>query len=564
MSPAPAVSIIKNKRMSVKRPQAFLVLALVLSFGCRKGATTSQDDKHSSSDASQRGNPRNVQSLEKQKSTKLGQSSDDSISLRTIIATCESLKKGDGTGAINVLELSSAYKELAKIDPKLALEHFSDPKSFYSFGPALGGVLEIVAARDPALMTEWLKQNLTGYEDINQAAPLVSLTLDKLAAADPERALALFKALEIPPTMKVSAIRALFKGLATKSPSEIIELSASIDPSLVPSALAGAVSGICGKDPAFAQTIASAISDPEVRRQSLDTVFASWFQSDSALASEELMKLDQKLAEELLIGGAQNPKSAFYIISQSNPGLLISMLDGLYPTSLNRDVFMKAVAQTVSGQTEKTFSMISQMPEGDMKIDLYKEAYSTLGREDPDGAMSMLAAETNPAIRAAALTQIAGSIGNRGMDESLRFLDQLNDKDEKSAVLSAAFNSICHSDLESAADYLTNIEEQSVNLSPQEKDRGCQVVAYRLASKSVDEARNWMSLLPSADQPQAMTGIAHQIAEKDVTELGNFLNSLEKDQAWAAGVRVMISTVESSDAQTASSWKQELKKLEGK
>lgn len=68
-----------------------------------------------------------------------------------------------------------------------------------------------------------------------------------------------------------------------------------------------------------------------------------------------------------------------------------------------------------------------------------------------------------------------------------------------------------------------------------------------------------MSKLPQEEQPHAMTGIASQMAQRDVRSLGEYLNSIEKNQVWAAGVRVLISTVESGDADTANKWKQILK-----
>jgi hypothetical protein len=540
----------------MKRLHALVFFALLVSVSCRERATQSQANDDGTAARSRRLDSR--QSTELRESAKLDKRFDDTDSLDSILATCERLKKGDGTGNINILELNSAYRQLANINPKLALDHFSDPKSFYAIGPALAGVLEIAVAQNPELVTQWLEQSLAGYEDIGQAAPFVSMTLDKLAAADPKKALAAFKRLEIPTSMKQSAIHALFRGVATKHPSEVIALSATIDPSFVPYALAGAANGAFERDPATAKTIAFSIPDDEVRKNTLNRMFAKWFESDSKTAGDELMKLDQKLVQNLLIEGVGSPQSAFYGLAKSSPAALLSLMDEIYPTRLNQDFFKAAIARTIIAEPEKSLDTISNLPEGKLKLDLYKEALSSLARENPKQTLEILTAEKDPALRMAVLPQVGEALGRRGMNETLRYLNQLDDLSDKSTAFSSAFNSICHSDLNSASAYLTSSERSLISLSPEDRNRGCQVVAYRLAASNLNDATEWMSRLPRADQPHAMAGIAHQMAEKDIAGLGDFLNRIEKNDAWVAGVKVLISTVESSDIHTARSWKQAL------
>ncbi|MBN8458922.1 MAG: tyrosine-type recombinase/integrase [Verrucomicrobia bacterium] len=84
-------------------------------------------------------------------------------------------------------------------------------------------------------------------------------------------------------------------------------------------------------------------------------------------------------------------------------------------------------------------------------------------------------------------------------------------------------------------------------------------LAFRLASENLSDAREWMSRLPGEEQPHAMTGIATQMAQRDALELGEYLNSIQRDEVWAAGVRVLISTIERGDADRANTWKQTLK-----
>lgn len=485
--------------------------------------------------------------------------STDAESARKILANCEKLKLGDGTGALDYGSLKRAYKELAALDLNLALAQFGDSKAFYSLAPALSGVLQVAAAKDPDLLVDWLVETASKYEDKQQTVPFLSMALSELAAANPEKALAAYKSMDISADAKESVISAIFRGLAAKDPSSVIARSASLDPSVVSAALAGAADGAFKRDPYAAKAIASEIPNPSTRQSALDGVFYNWFKSDPSLACDELMKMDRKVIEDMLVSGSQNPRSALFSISQSAPLKLLSLLDEFCPTKINENLYKSAIAQTVKDQPEQTLATISRLPNGEMKADLYKDAYSTLTRSDPERAMTMFALQKDPAVRAVALPGIAGAIGTNGMDASLRFIDQLSDEKEKSTAFSSAFGSVVHSDLESAAAYLTNREKQAIDLPPQERENGCKVVAYRLASNNISDAQEWMSKLPIEEQPHAMTGIATQMAQRDVQELGRYLNTIEKDKAWAAGVQVLISTIEPGDANMANTWKQALK-----
>lgn len=485
--------------------------------------------------------------------------STDADSARKILANCEKLKLGDGMGGINYGALGRAYKELAALDLNLALAQFGDSKAFYSLAPALSGVLQVAAAKDPDLLVAWLNETTSKYDDKQKAVPLISMALSELAAANPEKALAAYKNMDIPAAAKESVIGAIFRGLAANDPSSVIARSASLDPAVVSAALAGAADGAFKRDPYTAKAIASGVPDPAIRQSALDGVFFSWFKTDPGIAGDELMKMDRKVIEDLLVGGSQNPRSALYGMSQSAPLNLLSLLDEFCPTSINADLYKRAITRTVEDQPEQTLASISRLPNGELKADLYQKAYATLARSDPERGMAMFALQTDPDVRAAALPELAGAIGTGGMDASLRFMDQLSDEKEKSAAFASAFGSVVHSDLKSAADYLTNRGQQAIDLPPQERETGCKAVAYRLASDNLSDAREWMSKLPIREQPWAMTGIATQMAQRDVLELGKYLNTMQKDQSWAAGVRVLISTIEPGDADMANTWKQALK-----
>ena len=481
----------------------------------------------------------------------------DSVS--NILANCDKLKLGDGTGAIDYGSLKRAYKELAALDLNLALAQFGDSKAFYSLAPALSGVLQVAVANDPDLLVDWLNETTSKYDDKQKAVPLISMALSELAAANPDKAFAAFKCMDLSAAAKESVISAIFRGVAANDPSSVIARSASLDPSMVSAALAGAADVAFKRNPYAAQAIASEIPDPATRQSALDGVFYNWFKTDPSLACDELMKMDRKVIEDMLVCGSQNPRSALFSISQSAPLKLLSLLDEFCPTKINEDLYKRTIAQTVKGQPEQTLATISRLPNGEMKADLYKEAYATLTRSDPERAMAMFALQKDPAVRAVALPEIAGAIGTNGMDTSLRFIDQLSDEKEKSSAFSAAFGSVVHSDLESAAEYLTNRGTQAIVLPPQEMENGFKAVAYRLASNNISDAQEWMFKLPIEEQPYAMTGIATQMAQRDVQELGRYLNTIEKDKAWAAGVQVLISTIESGDAERANTWKQALK-----
>ncbi len=489
--------------------------------------------------------------------TQQNDSNDESVG--NLLAHCERLTQGDGTGSVNITDLREAYKKLAMADPKLALEQFGDPHVFLTIGPALYGAVEIVAAKDPELLVKWLNEGLSKYEDRNQVVPLISISLNQLATVAPKKALAAFRDLDIPADKKAAVISGLFRGLGTSDPSYAISAASSLDPSLASSALAGAAAGATKSDPKMATVIATAITDAEIRQGALNRVFGEWFKTDPSLAKDEMIKLDPKTLEDVLVGGVKDPLSLTSSISKSDPLTLLSLLDGFYPTSSNRDLFERSINETVGSQPDRTFSTISKLPEGELKRSLYGQAYGTLSRLNPERALSLFSNEKDPALRASALSPIATSIGSGGMDATLRFVGGLKNDEEKSNAFSSAFNSIVHADLQSAADYLIDLDKKSVGLSPQEKERGYHVVARLLEAKDPNEAREWMQKLPAAEQPYALGGIAVEMAKRDVKGLGEYLNTLEKDEIWAAGARVVISTVEAGDVEMANKWKKAMK-----
>ena len=437
-------------------------------------------------------------------------------SVDKLLANCDRLTQGDGTGSVNITDLREAYKKLAMADPKLALEQFSNPQVFLTIGPALYGAVEVVAARDPELLVNWLNQGLSRYEDKNQVVPLISISLNQLAAVAPDKALAAFRNLDIPEDKKAAVISGLFRGLGTSDPSSAISAAASLDPSLASSALAGAAAGAIKSNPKMATVIAGAITDPEIRQGALSGAFAEWFKTDPRLAKDEMGKLDSKMLEDLLVIGVKDPLSLTSSISKKDPLTLLSLLDGFYPTSSNRDLFERSINETVGSQPDQTFSTISKLPDGELKRSLYGQAYGTLSRLDPGRALSMFSNEKDSAVRASALPSIADSIGTGGMDATMRFVGGLNNDEEKSNAFSSAFNSIIHADLQSAADYLIDVDKKPVGLSPQEQERGYHVVARLLEAKNPNEAREWMHKLPDAEQPYAMSGIAVEMAKREM------------------------------------------------
>jgi hypothetical protein len=529
--------------------------------GCGEQEKTTEN--HGKKDAPK---PKSVERQETEEGTKTArktpatpQSASDTKSVDNLLANCERLTQGDGTGSVNITDLREAYKKLAMADPKLALEQFGDPQVFLTIGPALYGAVEIVAAKDPELLVKWLNEGLSKYEDRNQVVPLISISLNQLATVAPDKALAAFRILDIPADKKLAVISGLFRGLGASDPSYAISAASSLDPSLASSALSGAAAGATKSDPKMATVIATSITDAEIREGALNRVFGEWFKTDPRLAKDEMGKLDPKTLEDVLVGGVKDPLSLTSSISKSDPLTLLSLLDGFYPTSSNRALFERSINETVGSQPDRTFSTISKLPEGELKRSLYGQAYGTLSRLDPERALSLFSNEKDPALRASALSPIAASIGSEGIDATLRFLGGLKNDEEKSIAFSSAFNSIIHSDLHSAADYLIDLDKKSVGLSPQEKERGYHVVARLLEAKDPHEAKEWMQKLPAAEQPYAMGGIAVEMAKRDVKGLGEYLNTLEKDQVWAAGVNVVISSVEAGDAEMANKWRKALK-----
>ncbi|RYD41603.1 MAG: hypothetical protein EOP85_12435, partial [Verrucomicrobiaceae bacterium] len=322
-------------------------------------------------------------------------------------------------------EQKEAYTKLALADPVLALEYVGDPDIFNKIAPVFPSLLEVVAKNKPDLLVQMLDQGLPRYENKDLAIPLISMTLDILAKQHPEKAITTFNHLEIPEDKKHSVISALFRGLAKNDPSTIIAKASALDPALASSALAGAVVGATGRDPQLAKQIAEAITNRESRLDAINGLFSDWIRKDLATAKSELMKMDSKVLEDLLVEGAGDYVCIHSALSQKDPLTLLSLLDGIYPTSTNTRLFERSIGATVKTQPEQTFSTISKLPEGELKSRLFGQAYSTLSWADPEKALQMFAEEKDPVLRAIALPEVADSVGGSGMESTLRFVNGL-------------------------------------------------------------------------------------------------------------------------------------------
>ena len=150
-------------------------------------------------------------------------------------------------------------------------------------------------------------------------------------------------------------------------------------------------------------------------------------------------------------------------------------------------------------------------------------------------------------------------MGEGGLEKTLEQASKFTEA-ERSTILTNAFSSIAYNDLDSAADYLLDLDSAPVKIDGGAKGEIYQEVAERLATRDLDQARQWMVKLPEGEQGRAMRGIASSMARQDINSLANYLNSVSQDRLWAEGVRVMIAAVGDGDPEMAETWKSTLKK----
>ncbi|YCM45251.1 hypothetical protein V2O64_04340 [Verrucomicrobiaceae bacterium 227] len=81
-----------------------------------------------------------------------------------------------------------------------------------------------------------------------------------------------------------------------------------------------------------------------------------------------------------------------------------------------------------------------------------------------------------------------------------------------------------------------------------------EALVEELAKRDPEAAQKWLGELEGGDRAPALEAMARMMVRSDVEGLVGTLSEVPRDEGWAAGVRVLIDDLKSSDPKTSATW----------
>jgi hypothetical protein len=445
--------------------------------------------------------------------------------------------------------------ELASRDPQAAMAYFN-PKKMRAYEPGFVFVASLLAETDPEILKDWLKNELNNGP-LMVRAECLRLALLGLASEDPVSALDFYAKGNWDAAGKSDAIQSIFMTWAKKS---IVESEAAAKNAFIGEDLDKALYSILlvakTSDPKLAIRLASQIGATSSREDAICSVLSSWIDSDPMRAIEQLKTFSSSELQGVLMSGlsADSDKGLLNKLVSNNPDQLVDLLHTLVASTGNAELFRNAVFALSPSNPEKVVELLKTLPQGDLKMDLVATQFSVLARDSPTGAVAQVSQLSDEASKIQAYRAIGSSVTAFNYEVTLAAAGELSDSQRK-AFMATAIPSISFTDPIKAVAMLARNE-----IPTDDKRRGeiLTKVAVNLANSDLAGADQWMKSLPESQQPFVMKGIAKELAKKDVKALSERLARMRMDASWAAGVKVLIANIKSSDPAMAKTWQDAL------
>jgi hypothetical protein len=475
----------------------------------------------------------------------------DRASLDRLLNQITDQRYSDEKGA----EFEIAIGELASRDPEAALAYFI-PQKMRPTEPGFAFVASLLAETAPDLLKDWLQNELKSAP-LGVRAECRRIGLQGLAAVNPQSALDFFNQGEWDQAGKSDAINSLFLSWARKSTTIALEAAEkSFTGEDLDRALYNIILVAKTKDPEAALEMAVKIGDSSSRGVATGSIFSSWMDSDPHAALERLKTISgpdlQTVLMSDLSGGVERSVVGKLVIN--SPDQFISLLQTIVPSSANEDLFKSAVLALSPTSPDKVVDLLDSLPEGSLKKSLIGVQFSALAREHPGSVAGQIGMITDEAAKIEAYRAI-GRISNANNYESvLASCGEVTDE-QRREFIAAAIPGISMSDPKAAADMLIR---NGIFINGEESGRLLTTVAMKLASSDLTYAEKWLNDLPEDQQPLVMKGIAEEMARTDIKKLSERLAGAPRNKNWEAGVKVLISNLQSSDPVMAKSWQESL------
>ena len=475
----------------------------------------------------------------------------DLVSLKKLLNQIADKRYSDD----NKTEFELAIGELALRDPEAAMAYFI-PQNMRPTEPGFAFVVSLLAETSPDLLKDWLKNDLNNGP-LGVRAECLRIALQGLANMDPASALDFYKQGKWDNAGKSDAINSIFLCWARKSTEEAkIAALKSFSGADLDRALYNIILVAKSADPKSAMDLTKEIKDYSSRERAVGMIFSSWIESDPDFALKQLKTFSEPELQTLLMSDLSGgiDKSLISKIVANDPDQIVDLLQKIVPSSANEDLFRCAVLALSSTSQDKVVDLLNSLPESRLKLSLIGTRFSALAREYPSAVADQIKMLTDDASKMEAYRAIGGISNATNYESILASVGELTDV-QRGEFIAAAISGISSSDPKMAANMLTG---DSIHINDERRKGLLTTVAIMLARNDPSYADNWMANLPEDQQPSVMKGIAEEMAKKDIKGLSERLAGAPKNRTWAAGVRVLISNLQSSDPVMAKSWQDSL------
>ena len=522
----------------------FLSLAL-LAGGCRKGDDSAEaqttkpgDDRRS---AEVNGSPPRS-SPDKELPDQLSKLSKQE--LLDMVQTAEADRYSPSNSSLFKL----AIKELAKRDAGAALSFF-EPSSIKPSDSGLVAIFPIIAESDPEALKNWLSSKLTLAPSSTVRTLTLRLALVCLSRRDAKAAFEFYKSQSWPGVRQSEMIAPIFLDFGRQSPDEAFAITQTFlkkfeaDLSLLHIA-----SGASEADPGKGLEIAKKISKDSVRGSALGHVMINWLAQDRNAAIAGLRGMDPQDIQALLQMDSSSNGPIMRDLGGSDPDLVLDLISKITPSKANEEIFLAAVS--TAADPSKLTTYINSFPEGPLKESLIQKQYAVLSGNNLEAALNS-AQSLNENGQMAAYRAIGSTVGL----EDLFAISGKLPEEGLEVVWKTAIPKLANTDPFQAAQLLN---DPRVKVSEADRSGTVAAVGTALSRADLAKAEEWYLGLSDADKVPAMRGLARDLASKDVVGLSEKLRKMPRDQAWAAGVNVLIESIRRSDPEMASEWQRTL------
>jgi hypothetical protein len=241
-------------------------------------------------------------------------------------------------------------------------------------------------------------------------------------------------------------------------------------------------------------------------------------------------------------------------LSELAPEFLAELSREITVTGSRKKLFERIIRSLTESQPEAAQALLADLPEGQMRDELYRDHYDRRLRFDREQAVKDFLAMPEGKLKDEAFAQYGSRVAKKGLEEVFAVSAELPIRQREQVIESATVMLSYLNPVELAE----ALESGELKVSSETKLKAVESLGSQFFRKNPETAWEWMGDLPPQEQPRAMQGIASSMVRSDTVGLAERLSEMPRDELWASGVRVLTGNLDESDPEGAAAWRQAL------